>query len=66
MDTLVVVSYRLVQTISGCDFLLNYVKSDKYTLSKLPLKSHSQSDNQYGEKPQDFIYLQLLHLHFIV
>ena len=32
----------MVRTISGCDFLLNAVKSDKYTLSKISLKSHSQ------------------------
>ena len=36
------VSSLLVHTISCCDLLLNFVKSDKYTLSKIQLKSQSQ------------------------
>ena len=37
LDILVV----LVHTIGGCDLLLNSVKGDKFTLSKISPKSHS-------------------------
>ena len=32
----------MVHTHSGCDLLLNSLKSGKFTLSRIPLKSHSQ------------------------